>query len=84
MDQTLPFVLDDGKAYDIKGAKKFGHRVDRCALTNDKQQISSMYLLMVLIGSDLQLSLREKVFESLQRRKILTAKLLELRLKRKL
>ena len=29
MDQTpLPFVLDDGKTYDKKVRKKFGHKVD--------------------------------------------------------
>ena len=73
IDETpLPYLLDDEKIYDIKGVKEVWAQADSQALTDKKQQCSLLYLLMVLIGFDLQSSLREKAFESLQRRKSFT------------
>ena len=66
MHQTpLSFLLDDEKTFDIKGVKEVWEQSGQSGL--DKRQATVP--LMVLIGFDLQSSLREKVFESLQRKK---------------
>ena len=67
----------------LKMWKMFEHRAGSQVLTNDKQQYSLLHLLMVLIAFDLQSSLREEVFESLQKRKSFTTNAWELCFKRK-
>ena len=80
MHQTpLSFLLDDEKTYDIKGVKEVWEQSGQSGL--DKRQATVP--LMVLIGFDLQSSLREKVLESLQRKKSQTTNAWELCFKRK-
>ena len=67
--KSLPFILDDGKTYDIKGVKEVWAQSGQSGL--DKRQ-ATVQLTVFADGVDrldLQSSSGEKAFESLQRRK---------------